>query len=140
MTTSKAVPVVEGLFAQTAGGPRLLGSRCASCGTPVFPKAAVCRNPDCAGGDMQDAQFGPDGTVWSFTVQHYPPPPPAKYDEPYTPYAMALVDLDDGLRVLARMANAPDEVRVGAPARLVLERLYTDGAGNDVLTWMFRQV
>jgi hypothetical protein len=134
------VPVAEGLFAETADGPRLLGSRCATCGTPYFPRATLCRKPDCAESRLEDAAFGPRGTLWSYTVQYYPPPPPAKYDEPYAPYAMGMVDLE-GLRVLARIStDDPERVRAGADVELVIEKLHTDGLGNDVMTWMFRQV
>ena len=59
MTTNEPLPVVEGLFTETAEGPRLLGSKCASCGTPYFPKSAVCHNPECSGSKMEDASFGP---------------------------------------------------------------------------------
>ena len=47
MSTSKRVPAASGLFSETAEGPRLLGSKCASCGTPYFPRSAICHNPDC---------------------------------------------------------------------------------------------
>jgi uncharacterized OB-fold protein len=136
---SERVSVADGLFAETPEGPRLLGSRCASCGTPYFPKSALCRAPSCDSGAMEDAAFGPKATLWSYTVQHYPPPPPAKYDEPYEPYAMALVDLDEGLRLLARVAvDDLSQVKAGMAVELVLEPLYTDAQGNDVITWKFK--
>ena len=54
MTTAKRVPVAGGLFAETPEGPRLLGSMCTTCGTPYFPKPAVCRNPDCRATSLED--------------------------------------------------------------------------------------
>lgn len=136
-----AVPVAEGLFAETADGPRLLGSKCATCSTPYFPKSPVCRNPSCSDTQMQDAAFGPSGTLWSYTIQYYPPPPPAKYDEPYVPYALGLIDLPEGLRVLARIStDTPENVVVGADVQLVIEKLHTAADGSDVITWKFRQV
>jgi len=141
MTTANPVPVADGLFAETPHGPRLLGSRCATCRTPYFPKSPVCRNPACNESMVEEADFGPSGTLWSYSVQHYPPPPPAKYDEPYVPYALGLVDLTEGLRVLARIStDDPESLQVGAQVELVLEKLYSDGAGNDVITWKFRPV
>jgi uncharacterized OB-fold protein len=135
------VPVAEGLFAETSAGPRLLGSRCATCGTPYFPKVAICRNPSCAAGAIEDAEFGPKGTLWSYTIQYYPPPPPAKYDEPYQPYAMGMIDLPEGLRVLSRISTDDvSAVVAGSPVELVLEKLYTAPDGNDVITWKFREV
>lgn len=136
---SERVPVTEGLFAETAEGSRLLGSRCTACGTPYFPASPVCRHPDCDGGAIEDAAFGPTGTLWSYSIQQYPPPPPAKYDEPYTPYALGLIDMAEGLRVLARISiERLDTLRVGAPVELVLETLHHNKDGNDVITWKFR--
>jgi hypothetical protein len=135
-----STPVAEGLFAETAEGPRLIGSRCTTCSACYFPTSTICRNPECAKSALEDAQLGPRGTLWSYSIQYYPPPPPAKYDEPYVPYALALVDLEEGLRVLARIStDDPESVVVGSPVELVIEPLYTDG-GNEVLTWKFRQV
>lgn len=89
---------------------------------------------------MQEALFGPRGTLWSFAVQHYPPPPPVKYDEPFEPYAIGLVDLPDGIRLLARMSTARiEELRPGMPVELVLERLCSDPqSGHEIITWKFR--
>jgi uncharacterized OB-fold protein len=139
MTTTKTVPVAEGLFSETADGPRLLGSRCASCGTPYFPRSAVCHNPECRESKMEEASFGPRGTLWSCAIQNYPPPAPARYEEPYQPYALGMVDMPEGLRVLGRIStDDPQSVPVGAEVELVLERLYVDEDGDEVITWKFR--
>ncbi len=140
MTTSNQIPVAEGLFAETADGPRLLGSKCATCETPYFPKAAICHNPNCSDSKLEDAEFGPNGTLWSYTVQYYPPPPPAKYDEPFEPYALGLIDLPEGLRVLSKVtADDIEAIEVGGEVLLVIEKLHTNAEGNEVVTFKFRQ-
>lgn len=139
MTVVRRIPIADGLFTETASGPRLIGSRCAACDTPYFPKSAVCHNPDCTGSRMQEATFGPRGTLWSCAIQNYPPPAPARYDQPYTPYAMGVVDLADGLRVLGRMStDDPHGLEVGMDVELVLEPLCHDENGNELITWKFR--
>ncbi len=139
--TDKAVPVIEGLFSDTAEGPRLLGSRCAACGTPYFPSSAVCHNPECSDSRIEEAFFGPGGTLWSCALQNYPPPPPARYDEPYEPYLLGMVDMDEGLRVMARI-NAADitAVEIGSRVELELDTLCKGGEGEDVITWKFKVV
>ena len=138
---TKRVPVVEGLFVEREEGPRLLGSRCASCRTPYFPKSPICRNPDCNHSEMSDADFGPGGRLWSCSIQNYPPPPPARYDEPYRPYALGVVDLEEGLRVMGRVAtDDPESVRVGDRVELVLAPLCHEEDGTELITWMFRPV
>lgn len=130
--------VVEGLFAQTPDGPRLLGSRCSGCGTPYFPRASVCNHPECPGGALGEAAFGPAGKLWSWAIQNYPPPPPARYDEPYVPYTLGLVDLAEGLRVLARVRTGdPTKLRAGMPVSLVLAPLCRDASRGELLTWQF---
>ncbi|MBW2270857.1 MAG: OB-fold domain-containing protein [Deltaproteobacteria bacterium] len=139
--TTKRIPVIDGLFSDTADGTRLLGSRCASCNVPYFPKSSLCHNPDCTGSQMEDASFGPHGTVWSYSIQNYPPPPPARYDEPYKPYALGVVDLTDGLRVVGRMAvDDPESLKAGCKVELVSEPLCTEEDGTEVITWMFRPI
>jgi uncharacterized OB-fold protein len=141
MTTTKTVPVAEALFNETADDPRLLGSKCASCGTPYFPRSAVCHNPECRESKIEEASFGPRGTLWSCAIQNYPPPAPARYEEPYTPYALGMVDMPEGLRVLGRIStDDPESVQVGAEVELVLERLYLDENGNEVITWKFKPI
>jgi len=139
MTTREQIPVTEGLFAETADGPRLLGSRCQTCSTPYFPRSAACHHPECGESRMQDTDFGPSGRLWSCAIQNYPPPPPTRYNEPYTPYAIGVVDLDEGLRVVARMSvDDPESLQLGAEVELTIEPFYRDEDGRDVTTWMFK--
>jgi len=129
--------VVDGLFTDTADGPRLLLSRCAACGTLAFPSSASCRNPDCAGNGTQEAFVGPEGRVWSYTIQHYAPPPPFVAADPFQPYAIALVEFPEGIRIAGMVVGDPDEVEIGSRARLVLEPVGS-GAPGEALTWKFR--
>ncbi len=131
------VPVIQGLFAETAQGPRLLGSKCAA----YFPKSPVCHNPECTGPRIEDAAFGPRGKLWSFAVQYYPPPAPVKYDEPFQPFAIGVVDLPEGLRVLGRIAiDDLEKVKVGMEVELIVDRLCGDKDGNEVTSWKFKPV
>jgi len=141
MSDTAQVNAVEGLFAQTAAGPRLLGSRCHGCQTAYFPRSKACHNPDCTGTDMRDAEFGPKGTLWSVALQNYPPPPPAIVPEPYSPYAVGLVDMPEGLRVLGRLeTDDPQGVAVGGDVELVISALGKSESGEDVVSWQWKPV
>ncbi|MFQ5699871.1 MAG: Zn-ribbon domain-containing OB-fold protein [Myxococcota bacterium] len=132
-------PVVPGLFAETADGARLLGSRCATCGTPYFPRVDRCRKPDCERSRIEEHAFGPRGVLWSRAIQNYPPPEPALFDEPYVPYAIGVVDLDEGLRVVGRIDCAdPEAVAAGAPVELVIGPIGHDADGGEQVSWKFR--
>jgi uncharacterized OB-fold protein len=141
MSAPQRVHAVDGLFSETPGGVRLCGSKCGGCGAAYFPKDVVCHNPDCDTPDLADVSFGPNGVVWSYAIQNYQPPPPVVTAEPYAPYAMGVVDLDDGLRVMGRIdVDDPMAVEVGAKVELVAGVIGADGDGNEIVTWMFRPV
>ena len=60
------------------------------------------------------------GTLYSWTRTHSPWPG----HETRVPYVCALVDLDEGVRLLANLYNCPDAaLRIGMPVRLVWEDL-----------------
>jgi uncharacterized protein len=65
-----------------------------------------------------------DGTVYAVSVHHKAGP---GRDPAAGPYAVALVDLREGARMMANVVGCPpDEVAVGTPVRLVWQPL-SDG-------------
>ena len=113
-------PVRPGLFEWNP--PRLLGSRCDACGTAVFPARDFC--PRCRGeATRTGVPLSAQGAVYSYTVVHQAPGGRA------TPYVLAYVDLDDEVRVLARLDHAPAEVRIGMRVSLALGPVRHDGEG-----------
>lgn len=130
------VPCVEGLFAQD-GAARVFGSRCASCGTPYFPRAAVCHNPGCGDSRMEECSFGGRGVLWSYSVVNFQPPAPYRSDPPFSPYVIGVVDLDCGLRMIGQMVDERDALRIGAPVELVVDVLYHEGEVART-SWKFR--
>ena len=140
MDMGAAVAVVDGLFDVQGGAPALLGAKCTRCGTHYFPRRARCSNPACDGAVAEPVRLGRHGTLYSWSVQAYRPPPLFGM-EPWTPYAIGLVDLPEGVRVLAMLTGAaPGEHRIGSAMELRLERLRVDADGRDVLTWTFAPV
>jgi uncharacterized OB-fold protein len=134
--------VVEGWFT-TGESPALIGSRCRSCGTVFFPKVeGFCRNPACQGTDFEAIELSRRGTVWSYTdAQYQPPPPYIPRTDPYEPFAIAAVELAEGLVVLGQVADGHgvDDLHVGAEVELVVEPLYGDDTG-DRTVWRWRPV
>jgi len=139
MATS-AVPAVEGWFT-TGDEPRLLGTRCSSCGTVFFPAATgFCRNPACRGRELAPAELSRTGTVWSYTdAQYQPPPPYIPRTEDHQPFAIAAVELaEEQLVILGQVADGygVEDLSVGAPVELVIEPLYEeDGVDHLIYRW-----
>jgi len=133
-----SAPVVQGLFEGQGDATRLLASRCRGCGSVYFPRSLSCRHPRCTDKAPQDIQLGPQGTLYSFTVQAYRPPALFVMDN-LAPYALGLVELPEGLRVMAMLTGrSPQDWRIGESVALTTEVLYRDSEGRDVLTYQFR--
>lgn len=130
-------PVAAGLFEGRGRAARLLGSRCTGCGAAYFPRTAACRNPRCDDPRAQDAPLSAAGTLYSFTVQAYRPPPLFRMDD-WAPYAIGLVDLPEGLRVMGLLGGrAPQDWRIGEPVVMDTVALYRDEQGAEVLSYRF---
>lgn len=145
-----AVPVAEGLFTWSAGsgagsrdGIRLVGSACRTCGTVTFPAQGSC--PRCTGVDVEPRPLAARGTLWTFTVQRFPPKEPYRGDVAgFRPYAVGYVELPDGVLVESRLVvddvDVPDAVRIGQEMALVAEPVFRDDQGRPVVTYAFAPV
>jgi acetyl-CoA acetyltransferase/uncharacterized OB-fold protein len=135
------VPAVEGWFGGEGEESHLTGTRCSDCGTVFFPpQHELCRNPRCRGRQLSEVTLGRRGTVWSCTDARYRPPPPYVAAEPYEPFAIAAVELDDEqLVVLGQVASGhgAEELAAGSRVELVLETLYEEG-GVEHLVWRWQ--
>lgn len=137
MPTIERVPVVEGLFQWSDDGVDLVASRCTGCGAHYFPKSLSCRNPACDDKTVEEVLMGRHGRLHSYTVQAYRPPALFRM-EPFAPYAIGLVELPEGLRVMGMLTGCGlDDIRIEMPVQLTVEALYTDEAGRDVLTYKY---
>jgi uncharacterized OB-fold protein len=127
--TETATPAIDGWFT-TGPDPALLGTRCTTCETVYFPRASgFCRNPACSGEEFAEVELSRRGTIWSYTdAQYQPPPPYVPSADPYVPFALAAVELPEGMVVLGQVAEGYGvaDLRVGAEAELVVEILHDD--------------
>ena len=137
-----AKPVVEGWFTQ-GDQPALIASKCTTCESPFFPKTqGFCRNPACDGDEFVDTESSRFGKAWSYTdAQYQPPEPYIPASDPYVPFALAAVELPEGLVVLGQVADGfgVNDIKVGDKVELVVETLYTDEEG-DHTTWRWKPV
>ncbi|MFJ9687009.1 bifunctional MaoC family dehydratase N-terminal/OB-fold nucleic acid binding domain-containing protein [Streptomyces bacillaris] len=102
---------------------RLLIQRCTRCATLRFPWLPGCNA--CAGQEWDTVEASGEGTVFSHVVMHHPSFPACDPSGEGGPYAVALVELVEGVRIVGNVVGVPyDKVRVGLPVRL--EFLRTD--------------
>jgi uncharacterized protein len=135
------VPIQEGLFTWPAEQPRLIGSECQNCGAVLFPVQNGC--PRCTSSDTRPKELGTRGTLWTWTVQGFPPkaPPFAGDVVNFVPYGVGYVELPGEVKVETRLTLAdPEQLKIGMEMELVFEPLYTDADGNEVITFAFAPV
>jgi uncharacterized protein len=140
--TETATPAIDGWFT-TGPDPALVGTRCTTCETVYFPRASgFCRNPACSGEEFAEVELSRRGTIWSYTdAQYQPPPPYVATSDPYVPFALAAVELPEGMVVLGQVAEGYGvaDLRVGAEAEVVVETLYRDETGERTI-WRWKPV
>ena len=74
-------------------------------------------------GDLEWRKVSGKGTVYSFTLTLVPTP--GFEDE--APYLLAMIDLEEGVRILANMVNVTaDEIEIGMPVRVAFEQRSDD--------------
>ncbi|MDN5744527.1 MAG: OB-fold domain-containing protein [Nocardioidaceae bacterium] len=138
-----ATPVIDGWFT-TGEEPHLLASQCTRCSNVSFPPvshqagaaAFFCRNPACDGDEHQTVPLARRGRVWSYTdAQYQPPPPYVPRGETYQPFALAAVELPEGLIVLGQVADGfgVTDLKVGDEVELVIETLNVDETGERTI-------
>ncbi len=134
------IPIATGLFTWPSSQPRLLGSRCDACGAHTFPSQGAC--PRCAAKDVTEVELSPKGTLWTWTSQDLIPKAPP-YAGPETPesferYFVGYVELDDELRVEARLSGFDDsQPRIGQAVQLEIVPFKVDEDGNEVMIYTF---
>ncbi len=131
--------VGEGLFvhAQSATeAPHLLGSRCTHCGEVTFPKQHRCAN--CSSEAVEEVPLSARGTLYSFTNVNYPVPD--GYKGP-VPYGVGMIELPEGVRLMAHLTESdPRKLRVGMAMALVLDKLFAQDDGAEVVGFKFKPV
>jgi uncharacterized protein len=99
-------------FWDAAREGRLVTQRCTGCGRLQHPPRPMC--PSCHGLELEVVELAGTGVVYSYSILHHPQHPSFDY-----PVVAALIDLDEGVRILSNLVDVPPEdVRVGMPVEV----------------------
>ncbi len=94
----------------------LLGARCGDCGTISTPPSIHPTCISCGGTKLEPVALSRRGTVHTFVVNQTMPAPFV------APLPIAVVDLDDGARLMLQAVGDGSDIAVGAKVELVLRR------------------
>lgn len=136
----RQVPITEGLFTWPCDEPHLIASRCVDCDNHMFPTQRDC--PKCSGSSTEAVELGRTGTLWTWTVQGYPPksPPFAGNADAasFEPFGVGYVEVDGKVRVESRLTVAdPEQLEIDMEMEMVIEPLFVNEDGDDVVTFAF---
>jgi uncharacterized OB-fold protein len=106
---------------RAAAGGELSIQHCGSCGNFAFYPRVCC--PTCGATALTWQPVSGLGTVWSYSVVHRPV---SKGFAPITPYAVALIDLDEGVRMMSNLITEGAAPHIGQRVCAVFERLDDD--------------
>jgi len=114
---------------------RLIGEECTKCGIKHYPKTPICI---CGSNEFKPYKLAEVGKVQSWTIIRNAP---VGYDK-YTPYIVALIELEDGVMILSQVVDIePEAIKVGTKVEFVFRKVTEDGqAGLLQYGYKFRPV
>ena len=130
------VPIEPGYFTvpdDAAETPRLLGSRCRSCGEYFFPRRPVCAK--CCQRGTDDVELSPHGTLYTYTYIHVPLFNSQRATD--GGYGVGQIDLPEGPRIQSVLEGGPGDFQIGMPMDLELETLRENEQGQQIVTFRF---
>ncbi len=106
---------------------RFEAEKCTGCGKVHFPKRLVCNK--CGEKSFEAYTLPNEGELVTYTVIHVPPTPFS--DE--APYAMGIVELTDGTRLTAQIADCNlDTIKVGMKVKSEFRKIQCYGEAGII--------
>ena len=107
---------------------RLIGTKCTACGAEHFPPVYKCRK--CGSEALKDKEMPKSGKIMTYTLLHEPLPG----FEAQAPLYLAVVELENGARVLTQIIDSPGEaVKTGAKVAATVRRVRVEGESGQIV-------
>src|SRR4030042_1168695 len=105
---------------------RLIGEECCKCGAKLFPKTPICH---CGCTEFKPYKLSETGNVLSWTIIRNPP---MGYEK-FVPYVVALIELDDGSRVISQLVDVEvDKITHGMAVEFTFRKVTEDGSAGII--------
>jgi len=102
-------------FWEAAKRRELVIQKCNDCGNKNYPPTLYC--PNCLSSNLEWVKVSGKGKIYSYTIVYEYPPPSFK-----TPYIIALVELEEGVRMLSNIVDCnPEDVKIDMPVEVTFE-------------------
>ncbi|MBI4176418.1 MAG: Zn-ribbon domain-containing OB-fold protein [Candidatus Aenigmarchaeota archaeon] len=101
----------------------VIGTRCRTCNTAYFPGRQLCQN--CRRkGEIEELKFSGLGKILSYTIIRTAP----QGFEQYTPYAVAVIELDEGTMISGQIVGNPAGLKIDQRVKPVFRKISEDGS------------
>ncbi|KHO21200.1 Zn-ribbon domain-containing OB-fold protein [Mycolicibacterium setense] len=106
--------------------------RCTDCKALRVPPRPMCGQ--CQSLNWDYVVSAGRGTVYSFVMPQYPPLPFLQY-----PYVVALIDLDEGVRIVSNLCDIePKDIEPGLAVEVFYETFEALPSGDELVLHQFR--
>jgi uncharacterized OB-fold protein len=106
---------------------RLEAAKCRGCGFVAFPPRQVC--PGCKGRAFGTITLADAGKILTYTIIRVPPHPFSDQ----APYAVGIVELDDGVRLTGQVVDcAFEDLKVGLRVKVEFRKVYQEGEAGVI--------
>lgn len=113
---------------------RLEANRCTKCRKTFFPPRLVC--PDCKSQKFEKTRLAEAGKVLTYTIIHVPP----QGFGDQAPYAVGIVELDDGVKLTAQIVDCDfEDIQIGQRVKIEFRKVFT-GSESGILCYGYKFV
>ncbi|MDH7513401.1 MAG: Zn-ribbon domain-containing OB-fold protein [Clostridiales bacterium] len=106
---------------------RLEAGKCRNCGFVAFPPRAIC--PACKAREFETITLADAGKILTYTIIRVPPQP--FVDQ--APYAMGIVELDDGVRLTGQIVDCDfEELKIGRRVKIEFRKIFQEGESGVI--------
>lgn len=107
---------------------RMEASRCLNCKSIQFPERTIC--PDCGSDKYEIFKLSGNGKLSTFTIIRVAP----EGFEDQTPYAVGIVELEEGIRVMGQITDCePEKLKIGDRLITKFRRIREEGKTGMIM-------
>jgi uncharacterized OB-fold protein len=107
---------------------RFEAKKCKKCNHVSFPPRLIC--PECGSRSFEDYILKDTGKVLTFTTIEVAP---SQFSD-LVPYSIGVVELDDGVRITAQIADSQKEnIKIGSRIKLEFRKIQDDGQAGIIM-------
>jgi uncharacterized protein len=110
MTPAKPLPDPSTPFWRALRERKLVVQHCERCSAPRYPSAPLC--PECLSAGGVWTEIVAAGALWSYVIYHRALAAPFAED---IPYAVGIVELVNGLHIIAGIDTSTKGITIGTP-------------------------